>query len=87
MADRRKAEQTITELRKQLAEGGGSVGETAEINGITFERRILDNTPAKDLKFIADAKWDAVQIRCLNGFGSQFQELPVHCGLRIFRAG
>jgi len=54
MADRRKAEQTITELRKQLAEGGGSAGETTEINGITFERRILDNTPAKDLKSIAD---------------------------------
>ena len=54
MADRRKAEQTITELRKQLAEGGGSAGEATEINGITFERRILDNTPAKDLKSIAD---------------------------------
>ena len=54
MADRRKAEQIITELRKQLAEGGGSAGEAAEINGITFERRVLDNTPAKDLKSIAD---------------------------------
>ena len=55
MAERRKAEQTITELRKQLAEGGGGgTGDTTEINGITFERRILDNTPAKDLKSIAD---------------------------------
>ena len=55
MAERRKAEQTITELRKQLAEGGGGgAGDTTEINGITFERRILDNTPAKDLKSIAD---------------------------------
>ena len=54
MAERRKAEQTITELRKQLAEGGGSAGDATEINGITFERRVLDNTPAKDLKSIAD---------------------------------
>ena len=54
MAERRKAEQAITELRKQLAEGGGSAGDATEINGITFERRVLDNTPAKDLKSIAD---------------------------------
>ena len=55
VADRRKAEQTIMELRKQLAEGGGgSNGGGEDINGITFERRILDNTPAKELKSIAD---------------------------------
>ena len=55
VAERRKAEQTITALRKQLAEGGGgSAGQADEINGITFERRILDNTPAKDLKSIAE---------------------------------
>ena len=53
--ERRKADQTITELRKSLAEGGGSGGESNEINGVMFETRVLDNTPAKDLKSIAES--------------------------------
>lgn len=52
--DRRKADQTIADLRKTMAEGGGGEGGSEEINGINYERRILDNTPAKDLKSIAD---------------------------------
>ena len=55
VAERRKAEQTISELRKQMAEGGaGGASQAEDINGISFERRVLDDTPAKDLKSIAD---------------------------------
>ncbi|XDZ66792.1 alanine--tRNA ligase [Alphaproteobacteria bacterium LSUCC0684] len=54
MAERRKAEQTIAELRKALAEGGGGNAETKEIGGVTFEARILDDTPARDLKPMAE---------------------------------
>ena len=54
LAERRKADQLITELRKSLAEGGGSGGDATDINGIKFETRVLDNTPAKDLKSIAE---------------------------------
>ena len=55
VAERRKADQMITDLRKQLAEGGGGgSGNATEINGVIYERRILENTPAKDLKSIAD---------------------------------
>ncbi len=54
MDDRRKTEQTLAELRKTMAEGGGGNAMTEDINGIGFEGRILDNTPPKDLKAIAD---------------------------------
>ncbi|MCE2517755.1 MAG: alanine--tRNA ligase [Alphaproteobacteria bacterium] len=54
VAERRKADQVIAELRKTMAEGGGGNGGSETINGMTFERRVLDNTPAKDLKSIAD---------------------------------
>jgi len=55
VTERRKAEQTISELRKQMAEGGvGGASQAEAINGISFERRVLDDTPANDLKSIAD---------------------------------
>jgi alanyl-tRNA synthetase len=55
LADCREAEKIIAELQTFLAEGGGADGETAEIKGIAFETRVLDNTPAKDLKPIAES--------------------------------
>ena len=55
LLERRKADQIISELRKSLAEGDGAGGETAYINGIAFETRVLKNTPAKDLKAIAES--------------------------------
>jgi len=55
LMERRKADQTIADLRKALAEGGGGQAERAEINGIVFETRIVDDTPARDLKPMAEA--------------------------------
>ena len=55
LAERRKADQTITELRKTLAEGGGAGSDVQDIGGISFETRLLENTPAKDLKSIAES--------------------------------
>ncbi|MBT4589343.1 MAG: alanine--tRNA ligase, partial [Rhodospirillaceae bacterium] len=55
--ERRKMEKEITELRRQLATGGGGGGSDAdikEINGTKFLGKILDNVPAKDLKSLAD---------------------------------
>jgi alanyl-tRNA synthetase len=53
--ERKEADQTITELKKSLAEGVGSSTEASEINGIAFETRMLDNTPARELKSIAES--------------------------------
>jgi len=55
LAERRKAEQTIADLRKALAEGGGGNAESRDINGVSFETRIVDDTPARDLKPMAEA--------------------------------
>ena len=55
--DRKKMEQQISELRKQLATGGGgSANDTnvKEIDGYKFTGRVLDGIPAKDLKSMAD---------------------------------
>ena len=54
LAERRKAEQTIAELRKSLAEGGGGNAESRDVGGIPFETRIVDDTPARDLKPMAE---------------------------------
>ena len=55
LAERRKAEQTIADLRKALAEGGGGNAESRDIDGVSFETRIVDDTPARDLKPMAEA--------------------------------
>jgi alanyl-tRNA synthetase len=55
LSERRKAEQTIADLRKALAEGGGGNAESRDIDGVSFETRIVDDTPARDLKPMAEA--------------------------------
>ena len=54
--ERRKMEKEITELRRQLATGGGggSASDFKEISGIKFAGKTLAGVPAKDLKSLAD---------------------------------
>ena len=54
--ERRKMEKEITELRRQMATGGGggSASDIKEISGIKFAGKTLDGVPAKDLKSLAD---------------------------------
>jgi alanyl-tRNA synthetase len=51
--DRRRLEKELTDLRRQLATGGGG-GNNKNLNGVTFASRSLDGVPAKDLKSMAD---------------------------------
>jgi alanyl-tRNA synthetase len=58
MQERRKLEQEVAELRRQVAlGGGGSAAAEApkQINGVNFISRVLADIPAKDLKPMADA--------------------------------
>lgn len=54
--ERRKLEKEVTDLRRQLATGGGSGSDSdiKEIAGTKFLGKILDDVPAKDLKSLAD---------------------------------
>ncbi|XDZ71008.1 alanine--tRNA ligase [Alphaproteobacteria bacterium LSUCC0744] len=53
--DRKKAERDISQLRRKLAAGGGVGGKDSDvINGINFVGRLLDDTPARELKSMAD---------------------------------
>ena len=57
LAERKKLENDIANLRRQLASGGGSGGandDVREISGIRFLARVLDDIPARDLKPMAD---------------------------------
>ena len=50
-------EQEISNLRKQLATGGGSAGannDVKDIGGVKFIAKVLPDFPAKDLKGMAD---------------------------------
>jgi alanyl-tRNA synthetase len=54
--DRRKLERELSELRKQLATGGGSGGpQVKDVNGVKYAARSLDGVPAKDLRGMVDA--------------------------------
>ncbi|WP_149540937.1 alanine--tRNA ligase [Siccirubricoccus phaeus] len=54
--ERRKLERDIAELRKQLATGGGGgAAAVEEIGGLKVALRNLGETPARDLKGIAEA--------------------------------
>ena len=56
LEEKRKLERELSDLRKQLATGGGSGGpQVQEINGIKLAARKLDGVPAKDLRGMADA--------------------------------
>ena len=52
--DGRKADRDISGLRRKLAAGGGEDEAVSEINGIQFVGRLLEDTPARELKSIAD---------------------------------
>ncbi len=53
--DARKADRDISALRRKLAAGGGAGGSGAEIvNGVNFVGRLLEDTPARELKSMAD---------------------------------
>ena len=59
--DRKKAERDMSQLRRKMA-AGGAVHETGAgtklggdvINGVTFVGRLLEDTPARELKSMAD---------------------------------
>lgn len=54
--EKKKLEQEVANLRKQMATGGGasSNDDVKEINGVKFIGKVLENFPAKDLKGMAD---------------------------------
>lgn len=54
LEERRRLERDVAELRKKLATGGAAA-EVEEVNGLRLALRDLGDTPAKDLKGIADA--------------------------------
>jgi alanyl-tRNA synthetase len=52
--DRKKAERDISQLRRKLAAGGGGSNGSDVVNGINFVGRLLEDTPARELKSMAD---------------------------------
>jgi alanyl-tRNA synthetase len=57
VSEKRKLEQQVSELRRQLAAGGGAGDASAqvkEVGGVKFTARVLEGFPAKDLKPMAD---------------------------------
>jgi alanyl-tRNA synthetase len=50
----RRREATIADLRRQLATGGGSAA-VEQVNGIALSARDMGDTPARDLKGLAEA--------------------------------
>ena len=52
--ERRKLEATIADLRRQLATGGSSAA-VEQVNGIALSARDMGETPARDLKGLAEA--------------------------------
>jgi alanyl-tRNA synthetase len=57
VSEKRKLEQQVSELRRQLAAGGGAGDASAQVKdvgGVKFTARVLEDFPAKDLKPMAD---------------------------------
>ncbi len=58
LAERKKMEREISDLRKKLATGGGDAqspgASVKDISGVPFAARVLEDIPAKDLKPMAD---------------------------------
>lgn len=74
LEDKRRAEKEIADLRRKAAMGGGS-GDTSnpfeEVGGVRFIGRILSDTPAKELKPLADAfkqKIESGVVALVSGF-------------------
>ena len=53
--DRRKMERELQQLRQKLATASASGGEAETIGNLSFIGKILDDTPAKELKPMADS--------------------------------
>lgn len=54
LEDAKKADRDISSLRRKLASGGGGDSGTETINGVNFVGRLLEDTPARELKSMAD---------------------------------
>ncbi len=56
LEERRNLERELSDVRRQLATGGGGVAapQFKEVAGVRFAPRLLDGMPAKDLKGLAD---------------------------------
>lgn len=56
VAERRKLETQVSELKKQLAMGGsgGAVEPIEEISGVSFMGKVIDDLPAKELRSLVD---------------------------------
>ena len=52
--DNRKAERDISTLRRKLAAGGSGGDAPTVVNGVNFVGRLLEDTPARELKSMAD---------------------------------
>jgi len=51
--ERKKSERDISQLRRKLATGGSAAGGET-INGVKFVGRLMEDTPARELKSMAD---------------------------------
>jgi alanyl-tRNA synthetase len=55
LEDNKRAERDVTMMRRKLAAGGDAGGGGAEqINGVNFVGRLMEDTPARELKSMAD---------------------------------
>ena len=57
LADRKKMEKEISDLRRQVAAGGGASGsepDAKDVGGIKFSAKVMQDMPAKELKPMAD---------------------------------
>ena len=53
--DRRKMEREISSLRQKLATGGADDNDSETLGNISYRGKVLDDTPARELKAMADA--------------------------------
>ena len=53
--DRRKMEREISSLRQKLATGGADDNDSEMLGNISYRGKVLDDTPARELKAMADA--------------------------------
>ena len=53
--DRRKMEREISSLRQKLATGGTDDNDSEMLGNISYRGKVLDDTPARELKAMADA--------------------------------
>ncbi len=54
LEERRRFEKELSDLRRQMATGGGAATANKQVGSFTFAGRQLDGVPAKDLKGMAD---------------------------------